>query len=85
MKRLALRVDPKGRIQIPKDLRDELGIQGEVSAIVEEGILKIEPVERIFDRLAREVRFNFKSVTKELPELRKAAERELLRQAQKSP
>lgn len=80
MKRLALKVDSKGRIQVPKELRDQLGMRREVSVKVENGTMTIEPIERIFDRLAGEVRFNFTSVAGELPGLRKAAEEELLRQ-----
>ena len=56
-----------------------MGISKEVSVKVENGMMTIEPAERIFDRLASEVRFNFKSVGRELPKLRKAAEEELLR------
>jgi AbrB family looped-hinge helix DNA binding protein len=81
MKRLSLKVDSKGRIQIPKDVREELGIKNEVSARIEEGVVRIEPVEGILDRLSRRVRFNFKSVEEDLPKLRKAAERELLKHA----
>jgi AbrB family looped-hinge helix DNA binding protein len=81
MKRLALKVDSKGRIQVPKELRERLGIRREVSVKIENGTMTIEPVERIFDRLAGEVRSNFKSVAAELPKLRKAAEQELLKQA----
>ncbi len=51
-----------------------------MSVKTEHGTMIIEPVERVFDRLASEVRFNFKSVGRELPKLRKAAEEELLRQ-----
>jgi AbrB family looped-hinge helix DNA binding protein len=81
MKRLGLKVDSKGRIQVPKELRQELGIGKEVSVRIEGGTMTIEPVERLFDRLASEVRFNFKSVATELPRLRKAAEEELLKQS----
>jgi len=81
MKRLALKVDSKGRIQVPKELREELGIGKEVSVRIEGGTMTIEPVERVFDRIASEVRFNFKSVATGLPKLRKAAEEELLKQA----
>ena len=81
MKRLALKVDSKGRIQVPKELREQLGIRKEVSVKIENGTITIEPVERIFERLAGEVTFNFKSVATELPKLRKAAEEELLKQA----
>jgi AbrB family looped-hinge helix DNA binding protein len=80
MKRLGLKVDSKGRIHIPKDLREQLGIRNEVSVEINEGKVTIEPVERIFDRLAAGVRFNFKSVVRELPKLRDAAEKELLEQ-----
>ena len=81
MKRFSFRVDSKGRIQIPKEVREELGIRDAVSAVVEDGVMTVEPVERIFDRLASEVRFNLKSVVEDLPRLRRAAEEELLKQA----
>jgi len=80
MRRLALKVDSKGRIQIPKEIREELGIGNEVSASIQDGIVTIEPVEHIFDRLSREVRFNFKSVEESMPKLRRAAEEELSKQ-----
>ena len=81
MKRLSFKVDSKGRIQIPMDVRRELGIRNEVSARIEDGVVRIEPVESVLDRLTREVRSNFKSVEEDLPKLRKAAERELLKHA----
>ena len=81
MKRLSFKVDSKGRIQIPMDVRRELGIRNEVSARIEDGVVRIEPVESVLDRLKREVRFKFKSVEDDLPKLRKAAERELLKHA----
>ncbi len=80
MRRLALKVDSKGRIQIPKEIRKELGIGNEVSASIQDGMVTIEPLEHIFDRLSREVRFHFNSVEKNLPELRRAAEEELSKQ-----
>src|SRR2546426_6985543 len=80
MRRLALKVDSKGRIQIPKEIREELGIGNEVSASIQDGIVTIEPVEHIFDRLSREVRFNFKGVEESMPKLRRAAEEELSKQ-----
>ena len=80
MKRLVLKLDSKGGIQIPKEVREKLGIKDEVSATIEDGIIMLEPVERILDRLSNGVRFNFKSVEEALPKLRKAAERELLKQ-----
>ena len=80
MKRFSFKVDSKGRLQIPKEVREELGIRDTVSAVVEDGIMTVEPVERIFDRLASEVRFNLRSVVEDLPKLRRAAEEELLKQ-----
>jgi AbrB family looped-hinge helix DNA binding protein len=80
MKRLVLKVDSKGRVQIPKEVRKKLGIRNEVSATVEDGSVTIEPVARVLDRLANEVRFNFKSVEESLPKLRRTAEDELLKQ-----
>ena len=80
MKRTGLKVDSKGRIQVPKNLREQLGIGSEVSVRVENGAMTIEPTERVLDRLASEVKFNFKGVARELPRLRKAAEAELLKQ-----
>ena len=80
MKRLVLKVDSKGRVQIPKEVRKKLGIKNEVSATVEDGSVTIEPVARVLDRLANEVRFNFKSVEESLPKLRRTAEDELLKQ-----
>jgi AbrB family looped-hinge helix DNA binding protein len=80
MKRIALKVDSKGRIQIPKKLRDELGIRDRVSVSIDDGSMTIEPVERIFDKLAAEVKFNFQSVVEELPRLRRTAEEELFKQ-----
>jgi AbrB family looped-hinge helix DNA binding protein len=77
MKLTGLKVDSKGRIQVPKDLREQLGIAREVSVTAENGAMTIEPVERILDRLANEVQFNFKSIASELPKLRKTAEEEL--------
>jgi AbrB family looped-hinge helix DNA binding protein len=81
MKRIALRVDSKGRIQVPKEFRDKLGIRDEVSVVIENGTMTIEPIDRIFDRLAGEVKFNFKSVGEELPRLRRAAQEELFKRA----
>ncbi len=74
-----LKVDKKGRIHIPKDLREKLGVKKKVRARVERGVISIEPITNVLDRLGREVKFNFKSVEEVLPSLRKAAEEQLLR------
>ncbi len=80
MRRVALRVDEKGRIQTPKEIREELGIRTEANVTIDAGRATIEPVERIYDRLATEVRFNFEGVIRDLPNLRRSAEKELLKQ-----
>lgn len=79
-RRLALKVDPKGRIQIPKEIRQELGIRDEVSATIEDGVMKVEPVESILNRLSQSVKFNYSGVEAALPSLRKAAEKQLLKE-----
>jgi len=81
MKKLSLKVDPKGRIQIPKGVRQRLGIKSEVSLSVENEGVRIEPIEGLYDRLSSEIEFNFGSVERDMPKLRKAAEKELLRLA----
>jgi len=80
MKRISLRVDSKGRLQLPKQLREELGIRKQVSATIENGIVKLEPVESILDRVSKDVKFRFKSVRTDMPILRRSAERELFKE-----
>jgi len=80
MKRISLKVDSKGRIQLPRDIREDLGIRAEVSATIENGKVTLEPVDAILDRLSKSARFKYKSVETALPSLRKAAERELLKE-----
>jgi AbrB family looped-hinge helix DNA binding protein len=57
MKCIALKIDSKGWIQLPKDIRDSLGIRKEVSATIEDGIVTIEPVDTILNRLSKSVKF----------------------------
>lgn len=83
-KRIALRVDSKGRIQVPKDIRQELGIREEVSAIIKDGVMIVEPVESILDRLAKSVKFNYSSVESAMPKLRRAAEKQLFDETSRS-
>jgi hypothetical protein len=81
MKRLSLKGASKGIIQITKKVREEPGIRNEVSAKIEDRVMRIEPVESVLDRLKKQVTFNFKSVEEDLPKLRKATERELIKHA----
>jgi AbrB family looped-hinge helix DNA binding protein len=80
MRKIALKVDTKGRIQLPKQLREELGIEGKVSATIENGRIEIEPLETILGRLSKNIRFKFKSVGTDMPKIRKAAETQLYKE-----
>jgi AbrB family looped-hinge helix DNA binding protein len=73
-----LRIDDKGRLQIPKEIRERLGLKaGQVlNGRIEGQSLVVEPAMNVFDKLASSVRCNFGSLEKSLPELRRAAERQ---------
>jgi AbrB family looped-hinge helix DNA binding protein len=76
-----LKVDEKGRLQIPREVRERLGIKKSVTARIEEnGSLSIEPASNLYDKLASDVTFNFRSVEKSLPDLRKTAEKQLFKE-----
>ncbi len=75
-----LRVDEKGRIQIPKKIRERLGIKKTVKASVKGRSLIIEAQEDPWDEMARVVKTRFKDVEKELPSLRKAAEKQFFKE-----
>ncbi len=77
MEETVLKVDRKGRLHIPKNVRDKLGIDGEVKATLKDGSMTIEPASDLLEKLGREVKFNFKSVEDALPALRKSAEKQL--------
>lgn len=77
MSAVFLSVDAKGRLQIPKRIRQSVGIADKVRAQVTERGLLIEPSEDPLDRLSTMVEFEFGSVAASLAALRKAAEREL--------
>lgn len=75
-----LKVDEKGRLHLPKEIRDTLGIKNEVRARIKNGTVTIEPITKIMDRLATQVKFTFRSVEKELPSLRRVAEKQLVKE-----
>ena len=78
-----LKVDENGRLQIPREVRERLGIKKSVIVKIEEnGSFSIEPISNLYDRLASDVRFNFRSVQKSLPSLRRAAGKQLLKEVQ---
>ena len=72
-----LRVDEKGRIHVPKKIRERLGIKHTVKASVKGHSLVIEAEEDPLEELGRIIITRFKDVEKELPALRKAAEEQL--------
>jgi AbrB family looped-hinge helix DNA binding protein len=76
---LLLKVDKKGRMLIPKALRERLGLRSVVRAKVEEGRIVLEPVRDPIELLEKAVVKGTEDVEKEIVELRGVAERELRR------
>jgi AbrB family looped-hinge helix DNA binding protein len=75
-----LKVDEKGRIQVPKKIRERLGIKNTVKASVKGHSLIIEAEEDPLKELEKIVISRFKDIEKELPALRKAAEEQALKE-----
>jgi AbrB family looped-hinge helix DNA binding protein len=73
-----LQMDDKGRLHIPKEIRDRLGLKAGQVLIgrIEGQSLVVEPTVGVFDRLANSARCNFDDLETSLPELRRAAERQ---------
>jgi len=82
---LLLKVDEKGRILIPRALREKLGIGRLVRARVEEGRIVIEPVEDPLEPLEKAVVKGTEDVEREIGELRGIAEVELRKLAEELP
>jgi len=77
-------MDDKGRLQIPKEIRDQLGLKpGKVKGRIEGETLVIEPSSNMFDKLASYVKCNFDSLETSLPELRKSAEKQGLNEVKR--
>jgi AbrB family looped-hinge helix DNA binding protein len=72
-----LKVDSKGRITIPKEIRSLLDIKDFVSARVEEGKLIIEPIKDPINILTSSVIRGTIDVEKEIRELREIAFKEV--------
>jgi len=70
-----LQMDEKGRLHIPKEIRDRLGLKaGQVlKGRVEGHALVLEPTTSVFDRLAASVKCNFSDLEESLPELRRVS------------
>ncbi len=80
MSEATLKVDAKGRIVIPSKIRRELGIRSVVSMRVHEGEVTLKPVKDPLESLAKLVVKGTEDVEREIGRLRRAAERELLRE-----
>lgn len=72
------RVDSKGRILIPKEIREVLGIKNLVKLRVEEGKLVITPVADPLEELIANVVKGTSDVAQEIRSLRRLAEEEAI-------
>lgn len=74
------RIDAKGRVVIPKRLREEAGL-GRVAKIrAEGGRIIIEPIESPLERLKSNVKLAIADIESELRGLRKVAEEWLMKE-----
>ena len=71
--KFTLKVDGKGRILIPKEVRSMLNIGKVVSARIEDGKLVIEPIRDPIDFLTSSVIRGTVDVEREIRKLRRAA------------
>jgi AbrB family looped-hinge helix DNA binding protein len=85
MVELLLKVDEKGRVLIPRALREKLGIGRLVRARVEEGRIVIEPVRDPLELLEKAFVKGTEDVERGIGELRRVAEAELRKLAEELP
>ncbi len=76
---IILRTDKKGRILIPKEVRDALGIRDAVAARVEGDKLIIKPLKDPIDALVASVIRGTTDVEKEIRELRESTLKEAVK------
>lgn len=77
-----LKVDEKGRILIPSEIRSMLNMRGAVRARVEVGRLVIEPIRDPLDLLTSSVIQGTVDVEKQIKKLRKIALREAMKRVE---
>jgi len=82
--RVLAKVDKKGRVVIPPEIRKSLGIKGFVKIEAEEDRVILKPVEDLLDSLKRLVTKGTMDVEKEIREFRLSAEHQLLEEAGRS-
>ncbi len=75
-----VRVDSRGRITIPRAFRDKLRIGKVVRLRVSGDALIVEPLQDPLERLRENAEFRFESVEREIRRLRRAAEKQLMRE-----
>ncbi len=78
---ILVRIDRRGRIVIPKAVREGIGLGRVARLRVEGGKITIEPAISPLKALRRTVRVNITDVEGELRELRREAEEQLRREA----
>ena len=81
MSEVTVKVDRKGRIVIPSNIRRRFNIKNVVKIIVKEGKITLKPVEDPLMSLEKLVVKGTNDVEKEIKRLRKIAERELQKEA----
>lgn len=71
-----LQMDEKGRLHIPREIRDKLGLRaGQIlKGRIEGQSLVVEPTTNVYDRLAASVQTDFEDLETSIPELRRIAE-----------
>ena len=77
MSEVTVKVDRKGRIVIPSNIRKKFNIKNIVKIIVKEGEITLKPVEDPLKSLEKLVVKGTTDVEKEIQRLRRIAEREL--------
>ncbi|MCD6088793.1 AbrB/MazE/SpoVT family DNA-binding domain-containing protein [Candidatus Bathyarchaeota archaeon] len=77
MSEVTVKVDQKGRIVIPSNIRKKFNIKNIVKIIVKEGEITLKPVEDPLKSLEKLVVKGTTDVEKEIQRLRRIAEREL--------
>ena len=81
MSEVTVKVDRKGRIVIPSNIRKKFNIKNVVKIIVKEGEITLKPVEDPLKSLEKLVVKGTTDVEKEIQRLHRIAERELQKEA----
>ena len=86
MEETILKVDRKGKLKIPRDLRENIRIRKQARAKIRNRAVLIKSSVDLLEKLGKEVKFSFTSVEDALPLLRKASEKQLIKEVSgKSP